>query len=800
MPIQSSRSIRYRVALPLVSLLGLLLGTIFFAAVANAQSCTYEVRGAVLVDSQFVPSSANDPLRDLEIRVSGRARFGTWNEWARTRTARDGSFEIEAPMTGSACSNGRNIRVQARFADEELRVRHEDDDPIQPPPWLTIGTRGRGDCTRCDFGNLVFDGPSDDVAQVHAEIWMIYKRVMDRLSDLQILAHIPEENGDFRFRERVDVLYPYTWSGASYVGPGSQTVHLKRQRRSNDFNRFVTMLHELAHVWAFQHSRNETLMRSYFLNPSHGFNTHGIVSESAVAFHEGFAQYFAIQMGLEEFSQSQNIRAHSHTYLTDEGVKGNHYPCSHHRSGSIDCMDEGWESILGGLSMGHHGLDLLDHEFGTTDDFVREFDPHPATPPTGCELDRPELALADVLHVFADPHDPREATDIHTDDMNLNDFLARTSEALPHFDETDAAAYSRLVDPSLELEAEDVYCASVYVPTPYVSADFEPTTVAIVPGVFSARFEGAVAVDIMNNSSVPTGGFEIRSVTGTFESLGREWIDTIEAGEQASVSFDTSVIRNSDGSFPITEYLFYLTSDPSTGSHLQVGPDLNVTAHLSIDDPIELYFGTYFPADVICTIENVGNAPMGTESTAVLFVDDRNASDVEIADLRPGERASYHERFYASEEDVLSVIETFSGSCVADPDEQLDELNDFNNGDSDPIRPENTHIRYADLLSSVEEFVEASEEFAGYQHELTEQGLNDLIEQMTLTLYLEFIEDQIIWESRGDTYDLVTDFVASPEFTDLAIPYLESTSTAIEFDRAVAVGMTRFAESYMPQY
>ena len=109
-------------------------------------------------------------------------------------------------------------------------------------------------------------------------------------------------------------------------------------------------------------------------------------------------------------------------------------------------------------------------------------------------------------------------------------------------------------------------------------------------------------------------------------------------------------------------------------------------------------------------------------------------------------------------------------------------------------------FRYSDLLGSVEESVEASEDLAGDQHDLTEQGLHDLLEYMTSTPYPEFIPDEIIWESGGDTYGLIAAYLASPDFTDLAILYPEIASTTIEFDQALAADVTRFAEPYSPRH
>ena len=73
------------------------------------------------------------------------------------------------------------------------------------------------------------------------------------------------------------------------------------ERPFQDTNRGTTPIpgwtwrrfHEMGHVWAYNHTSGEICLTETLL--LHG-DTHGLVDDSCVAFHEGWAEFYANEM------------------------------------------------------------------------------------------------------------------------------------------------------------------------------------------------------------------------------------------------------------------------------------------------------------------------------------------------------------------------------------------------------------------------------------------------------------------------------------------------------------------------
>jgi hypothetical protein len=112
----------------------------------------------------------NDPLEDVEVKVSGRAEFGLWNEWATERTDENGDFSVWK----AECSD-RKLKVEARFKSDDLRVTSS----ASTNWYLLYETSSRISPTTLDIGDEPFGGESGDQstsqARTDAQTWAVFQ-------------------------------------------------------------------------------------------------------------------------------------------------------------------------------------------------------------------------------------------------------------------------------------------------------------------------------------------------------------------------------------------------------------------------------------------------------------------------------------------------------------------------------------------------------------------------------------------------------------------------------------------------
>lgn len=416
-------------------------------------SCSYTVRGQLEVDHQLSELAAaygTSPLANVLVKVSGKEKvLGVWGwyaSWGEVRTDANGEFEL----TRSKSCGAHRFKVEVKFQDDALEVRHEHSTSsvIVQAKWYLIHELASGEWTggTKNVGTKTFDvgSPHDldlDEARAHADIWVLYK---------DALAYVDALGSSTDFTGKIAVKYPHNSAvvsdtvEASYANPLTNDVYI-----FEDHFNTRTLLHELMHVWAYQHSTGEDGLAVELLQNG---STHGIVDESYVAFHEGFAEY-----AKDELLSGMYGAATKLPFSRQEHVEEGRTTRS-----LVERADDGWLSVFHTLTLPNiWEYDFLEADSSPGATFVQ---------PTGLRVLRtcsgPSLDFHDVLRSFESSSSGGHASVIDVDEMSLAVYLDRFEDIVGGFDEADEDNYTTYVDPQATTQPDDDYC------TPLVAEPF----------------------------------------------------------------------------------------------------------------------------------------------------------------------------------------------------------------------------------------------------------------------------------------------------------------------------------------
>lgn len=458
--------------------------------------CEWGYRGTLAVHhglDTLQEHLGRSPLRGVLVRVSGSTRvlgeWGPWNAWPSVRTDDYGRFAIRAARD---CGK-RRMKLEIKFQDDELEVRHRTStSSLTKVKWYEI------DSTQGDGGQVIVDDyelgkPADspgivagDAADMwwHADIWVLYRSVIRLMK-----ARGP----DFEFRKQVKIKYPNDGAApdeaeTSYANPENGVIYITNKGSFENFT-VETLLHELGHIWSYQHSADSYNMSIPILGVKRlscltlgflkgaRFQTHGLVADRCVAFYEGFAEYFKDHVSFELFR-------HSHQACGSECPRVRPVPFSRAFLGfgpsfgeprepvtNLELLqrhDMGWYSALHALTDRNRGRHRYGPPYpgsGTPDRFV-SFDAGSA-----CSgVIGPDLEFWDVLRAFSPgagyPYfrpirlaDERLLPELAAyNDTRLGNFLARLAAISGKLDNDDLAAMRRIIDPSESVEPRDLFC------------------------------------------------------------------------------------------------------------------------------------------------------------------------------------------------------------------------------------------------------------------------------------------------------------------------------------------------------
>jgi len=420
------------------------------------------------------------PLAGVRVQVSAKQFDGDptgWEEWGDTYTDSDGNFTIRNIKN----QTNRLFRVRVMFKNDALRIYPPNDSLLKKfvdcaiglipggiitslaevaedaleqlleqttrvlydCQWLTAHQDGAGnkhEPPNVDFGNLVFRaGGVEELGgateRKHAELWLIARKAMDLVNGLDV---------DLRFRgdRPLAFLYPHDNPvigdavEASYSNPYNDITFLINNSQQDHFNT-GTILHELMHLWTYQHTSQEERLATYLL--LHG-STHTGRLAPWVAWYEAFAEATSNELYREIFGTQGTVyggfsaerRPFSRPYLIRHGITS---------LDDVQNFEYGWLSTFGLLLC----PDVCDLDLTTSGPYAA--DTSPGVKDKGSPIcSAPKIPLADLLRVVANAPDGRDGG-MTRQEMQLGLFLRRCTEVLSQFTSEKADAYLRILDP-----------------------------------------------------------------------------------------------------------------------------------------------------------------------------------------------------------------------------------------------------------------------------------------------------------------------------------------------------------------
>jgi hypothetical protein len=379
------------------------------------------------------PLPVDSPMPLVQVRVQGKGKQGLWREIGQTTTDSAGRFVISSDER----DRDRRFRIDVRLHSDALVVRGHlaaDWDTVLEQPQF------RGD----DLENvrLIYGAISDSSVDTtgrlenaeemdRAEIWGLMQIALKALRDLGV----PIEAGLVR-PFQVEAVSPAKVK-TSYSSPVTRNIHYVPSES------LVGIFHELMHIWAYDHTRAFTGGQWRLIwSTIGGLNTHEEKELETTAFHEGFAQFAALQLETFLFASNPPLP------LSRSGLS--RIPVS-----NIEQMirnDNAWQSILTTLVT----PELHRFEFGTASDGGPNTVSQLANPPTDCVS--PTTSFAAMLRCFA----KSKADDINhriggPQMKDLSAFLQRIAAILQGTFVGKEAALLRLFDPSESVEPAELF-------------------------------------------------------------------------------------------------------------------------------------------------------------------------------------------------------------------------------------------------------------------------------------------------------------------------------------------------------
>ncbi len=365
------------------------------------------------------------------------------------RTKSDGTFSITETKT---CYD-RRFKVEVKFQDDDLEVRHRTaTSSLTKVLWYTIldETSGSHEAGTVDIGTKTFNANGahdldDPDAMAHAEIWVLYRLAIAKAASF---------GSDYAFTTQIKVKYPHNSDvapdnvEASYANPTTKVIYIFESNDGTEDHLSVgTLLHEMGHIWAYNHTTGESCLTETLLLTG---NTHGTVSDSCVAFHEGWAEYFADEMERALLGGTKAL-PYGRPMLVTKTLTS---------KSVVERNDDGWWSVFHTLSTPN----LHQYEFGTSTSGTpsNKISKTANTLLLSCES--PSVTFKQVMSVF---NDGDGLNKLARTDTTIAKFLDRAIARLSGLNAEDGASIERLVDPTSSVEPKGEFCvASTPVPGP----------------------------------------------------------------------------------------------------------------------------------------------------------------------------------------------------------------------------------------------------------------------------------------------------------------------------------------------
>ena len=430
-------------------------------------------------------------MEDLQVKVSAREKilgvWGPFNSWDTVSTKSDGSFEVKKDKDKS----DRQFKIEVLFKDNTLKIYPENDglwntitegftdmfgeitDKVEDAveqlleqtsriaydvKWFKILDEDKDDKKHShgtiDFGDFIFGGSSkqdlgDSIAVKHATAWFVYKKVFGVFNGFSTSLHFDD-------KKPVALKYPHDNpiigdnTEAAYSDPYNYIIFIIRNKKSDWFN-VDTIVHELMHIWAYQHCEKEKAMAWQLA--IHGSTHSGLQKKSFVAFHEGFAEWASNRLTRLIFGKDSNIYGGT----TDTGVpfsrrflKGKNVK----NESDIDKSEYAWISLFNILMT----PDLHLHNFNSSTDYAAAMSSSSVTVPSRHVCSSPALTFDEILSVFIEHESDGYKKVLTKNEMNLDDFLRRAADISDKMTVNHIQMIKDLLNPSKTDAAVDIVC------------------------------------------------------------------------------------------------------------------------------------------------------------------------------------------------------------------------------------------------------------------------------------------------------------------------------------------------------
>ena len=381
-------------------------------------------------------------LKGVQVNVSARIRvagvWGPWGSWGTVRTNRKGEFSISKRKSCGV----RRFRVRVKFKDSSLEVRHKrSTSSVTKVKWYRVVNNRRHRAGRVSFGRLTFRSRGSQAlgnfeARRHADIWILYKMA---------IRHVRRMGGSYAFTTKVKVKHPHNGivkdaQEGSYANPTTKVIYIIKNTKKDHFTT-RTLLHELGHIWAYNHSSGEFCLTEGLLKTG---STHGLVKDHCVAFHEGFAEYWMGKMRQALFGKDA-ILPRNRRSLTSSRLPVRILVQRH---------DAGWKSVFNMLTTPN----IHKYDFGTavrgSGSSIREKSPAP----TGCTS--PKITFKNVLRTFNPRSSKGYPKKLNRKETTIVKFLNRAAAILGPMTRRHGRMYKELADPSKTRQPSDWLCGS----------------------------------------------------------------------------------------------------------------------------------------------------------------------------------------------------------------------------------------------------------------------------------------------------------------------------------------------------
>ncbi|MEE2785703.1 MAG: hypothetical protein VX589_00055 [Myxococcota bacterium] len=422
---------KYLIAIFMVSMATMTIG----ANDAQAKKKNWKVSGKVTIKPCHMTDlrsayGSKIPLVGAEVQLQARKK-GTliWGTWGKRTLPGSGRFSF----TERKNTKDREFRVRLKYNHEKLVLVKGWAGLL--PGWHEIYRSG---FKRSGFHRdirLTASGQGGCASEVmrRGEIWVGAMKMINYF-----------KNQDRPFTGKVKIRYPANNPAvpdnveAPFANPIDQWITIIKNSR-RDWLNIATLWHEMAHIWAYQHSRGEVRLAAELLKDH---STHDFQEKPFVAFHEGFAKYIEETMATVLLGKARTLpfsknglRNISSGLTSATKVQGNDY---------------GWASIFHMLTMDN----IIRYNFNTSSTWVKPLNPIPAV---SCPGSR-KLSFKALLGAFKPRKSKGYKKNIHTREMTFNGFYTRASKIYSSLNRNDEIKFRKLISTQNSKQPYQLFC------------------------------------------------------------------------------------------------------------------------------------------------------------------------------------------------------------------------------------------------------------------------------------------------------------------------------------------------------